>query len=407
MLLTCIALLLSVLLDSSRLSAQNEDSAVPLKIIKDVSASPEGHFTVSGTNSVQNMDLMRWAEDIAGQVERVVGKKLPCNETRPIHLTVCSEAPEDKGRISLDESGEGRHFVQSLRICNYDRIDNAEASAALCRLLLDGYVVNVPAGNAETNDVGVATGSDKHRSVPRWMYRGFARYIYHDQRAWDSDAVLRLWKAGKLKPLPELLDFAPSEMGYPYGAVYGMMIAWMESLPKKDEFLARMFQQLSTGGTLSSEWFTKSISGCLSASDVDEKWENWIIGQWRVVHRLGVATPLQVEQLKEHLVIRQDDVGMPLSTNIGQRIVFRSLIEMKPNEWKITVLKNKISDLKLLGMGKGPDFNDVVDAYCRFLDAVVSDRNTDRSNELLEKADACLDILETKVNSTVVNMTVK
>ncbi|MDD4871742.1 MAG: hypothetical protein PHR77_14390 [Kiritimatiellae bacterium] len=354
---------------------------------------------VVGSNTVQNLDLLSWAEEVVYKVERIIGMKLPYGDSRVIRIVVNDERSNSSGRVIAEERMENSELFQRLSVYNYDKVNGADANEALCKLLLNGYVTYCHAKKTELENTASRPVIANTNSVPQWLYRGISQYIYQDLRAKNTETILRIWKRGQLKPFPEFLNPVSKDNEYPYESVNGVMIAWLASLPESDKLFGKMFEQLSTGGTLSPEWFTKNIKDCNSVSDVDEKWENWIIGQWRVVRRLGVATPLQVEQLKERLVLQQGDVGMPLSTNISQRIIFQDLIGMKSSEWLPTVLQNKISELKLLGMGKGKDFNDVVYAYCKFLEAVAACKQHDYAKDLLDKAEMDLEILEMRVSA--------
>jgi hypothetical protein len=400
MLFAGVSLALSLLFHIFGLFAQETVQSPPDRIFtREVTSSPGGRFMVVGSNAVQNMELVNWAEEVADKVERTIGIKLPYGESRVIKIVVNSGDSGSSGRVVPEEKIESGELLQRLFISNYEKVEGSEANEMLCKLLLNGYVACYRPKKVEVMKLTPSQMVVKTNAVPLWFYRGVSQYIYQDTRARNIETILRLWKRGQLRPFPEFLDPVSKDGEYPYGSVNGVMIAWLESLPESDRLFDSVFEQLSSGGVLSSEWFAKNIKGCNSASDVDEKWENWIIGQWRVVHRLGVATPLQIEQLKERLLLQQGDVGMPLSTNINQRITFQSLIDFKTTEWLPTVLQNKIAELKLLGMGKGKDFNDVVSAYCKFLEAVVAGKEHDYTRELLDRADMYLEILETKVSA--------
>ncbi|OGV58849.1 MAG: hypothetical protein A2283_00695 [Lentisphaerae bacterium RIFOXYA12_FULL_48_11] len=361
------------------------------------SRSADGRFLLEGSNAVQNLELGVWAEEVAAKVERAIAVRLPYGESWVIRIvTTDDRSLGDSGKIITEEVVEGQFLVLRLKIYNYNKTDVLEANEALCKLLLDGLVIWLQskqnAADSSQAPVGFHTNS-----VPEWIWQGLSRYIYQDLRARDADTVLMLWKRAQLKPFPELLILGPAAKNYPSKSVYSVIIAWIESLPDRENLFRRMFEDLSKRGKISQAWFTKNITGCRYAADVDEKWENWILSQWRVVHRLGIATALQVEQLKERLVLRHGDIGMPLSPDIGQRITFENLIGAKQPDWMPTVLKNKISELKLLGVGKGKDFNDVVDAYGRFLEAVVAGARQERQVSLLERAEEEFKRLEASV----------
>ena len=380
------------------LCAQESGQSLSQKILsREVITSPSRSFMVVGSNSVQNMDLAAWAEGFVGKISQVTGLKLPYGSSFMFRITVTDEHPEQPGKILTKEGMEEGEFVQRLNIVNYEKADMGEANEALCRMLLNGCVINC-AGKSANNAEASSASRVQSCPAPQWLYRGMVQHIVPDLRAKNAEIVMSTWKKGRLKTLPEFLNSGSAEGGYPYDAVCGMMIAWFESFPDKSEFFGSMIRRLASGGELSAEWFSKNIKGCNSVSDIDEKWENWIIGQWRVVRRLGVVTPVLIEQMKEVIVLKPGDSGVPLSTNIGQRISFMDLIQAKDASWAPVVLQNKISELRFLGMGRGKDFGDVVESYCKFLEAVAEHRKTGRLIELLRVAESGLEALADRVS---------
>jgi len=364
-----------------------------------INTSSDGAFIVIGSNTVQDLDLISWSQELSKVVEKAVGIKTPYGVGHSVKIMVENGDPAAPGRVLIEEQDGGGNIALSLRIFNYDRVDVAVAGETMCKLLLKGYVLSCRDKGKEADSDASLVGRKKSADVPQWFYCGMARYINQDQRPDDAESILMRWRRGHLKTLPEMLDSEPEEKAYHCDAAYAMIIAWLQTLPDKSEFFGKMFGSLDSGEKLSSEWFVKNIPGCNSVSDLSEEWENWLTSQLKVIHKPGVATPLSVDQLKERLVIRPDDIGMPSSSNITTKITFDELINAKIKEvpWLPLVLQNKTAELKLFAVGRGKELNQVVESYCTFLDAVARGKRQGTLLKYLQKAKKDLAALETKV----------
>jgi len=363
-----------------------------------VNTSSDGAFVVIGSNNVQNLDLISWAQELSRMTEKAVGLKTPYGGARSIRIIVENGDPAAPAKVLADERGDGADFSQTLRIVNYDKVDVVLAGGLMCKLLLNGYVLSCREKTMEAGATAPAPMKPP-ASVPVWLYRGIAQYINQDLRPENAELILLKWRKKELKTLPELLDAEPKDQGYPYDASCGMIIAWLQSFPGKDEFFGKMFAQLAAGEALSSEWFAKNAPGSASISDLKSNWENWLVSQLNVIHKPGVATPLSIDQLKDRLVIQPDDKGMPAFTNEIKKITFDELVDVKVREspWLPLALQNKAADLRLFAVGRGKELGDVVDSYCKFLDAVVLGKRQGTLVKLLEKARKDLKDLESKV----------
>ena len=78
---------------------------------------------------------------------------------------------------------------------------------------------------------------------------------------------------------------------------------------------------------------------------------------------------------------------MPMSNGWNQRGDFRDMIEHRRAAWITPFVESKKLSLRTLALGKDNEFQSVVDAYCRFLDALGRGKGRRRLEKLLNEAD--------------------
>ena len=142
--------------------------------------SSGGRFILEGTNSIRNLDLGCWAEEVAAKVERAIADELPYGESLIIRIIAVDDASmKGVGRVVAEESVEGGVLTQRLKFYNYEKVEIAEANEALCRLLLDGLVASLHS-KQNKEDIAHVPVTLQTNSVPEWLWQGLSRYIYQD-----------------------------------------------------------------------------------------------------------------------------------------------------------------------------------------------------------------------------------
>ena len=171
-------------------------------------------------------------------------------------------------------------------------------------------------------------------------------------------------------------------------------MTWVLSQPEKGECLRRVFERVAAGDPLSAQWFVPFVPGCATVADLDEQWDRWILQQKRVVYDPGLVMSDVIRQIEAQLTLYPGDSGIPLSTNLNERIEIRDLVARRKETWIAGVAQDRAMRLRVLSAGRGQELRDVVEAYCEFFEALGKNRTRVKTLEdLLAKAQSDLDLL--------------
>lgn len=363
--------------------------------------TPVGPFVVIGSDNFLNMRLMRWAEEITQKLGRTIGEKLP-SERAEFRIVVHSPSPGSSiaGRISTGREFVEKKLVQRLIIHGYESVDNESLNEALCRLLLYDHVLErgLRIRERKRQDQFSESHGAMPSPIPLWLSQGLAQNLFPSLRARNSEIVFGLREKGNL---PSPIKFLRPESNPPAqksddsdNSVYGLFVGWILSLPNKQERLDAIFDRLAAGMPVSPEWFVDSVSDSNSLEDFDDKWTKWILRQSRIVYQPGAMPPSAINRLKSELILSPGDPGVPFG--LFEEIAFHDLIAMIGPEWIPVFAKNKAAGLRLLAVGRAEEFRDVVESYCRFLEALGETRRKSRLEKLLRRAQDGLEDLESK-----------
>jgi len=354
---------------------------------------------------MSNLFLLKWTEEIAGKVENIVGIKMPF---RRRELRIVARSPfvrqegrsdlsrEDKaasGLVTTDQEVVGRKIVQRLTVYNHENVDREDAEQALCSLLLDGYVTDIQIETGES----VQEGARKSDITPLWLSQGLAQNLDSVLKGRNVRNVLGRWEKGRVVPLGEIVRSKPGDRNYPDKSLCGLLVAWILSLPNRTECFHRIFERLAEGKDISPEWFASCIDGCGSDTDLENRWNNWICRQKRVVYEPGLVTGCLINELRAELLLYPGGFGIPSSGKLGQRIHLRDLIKEREARWLPAFCDSKRAALRILAAGRGEEFADVVDSYCRFLVALGKRKSRRSLERLVRKAEQKLKELEKTV----------
>ena len=367
-------------------------------------------FAVVGTNKPVNLELIGWANDVAVKIERRIGIDLSRNQSRAIHIVVRGDNRSRLGRVMTTEQIVKAKPVHSLLIVHFDRVDIENLQEALCRVLLERYIRSEDKGQQATSI-----------SVPSWLPLGMAQNLYPSQRRRNSRLVFDKWQQGQLMPLAKFLrsdislsadhsgatsplvmagdqkDPSPFSAHHLHQAISGMLVGWISSLPEKTDCFEKIFTGLAAGRKLSPGWFAACIPECDSITDLEAKWDNWVLLQKRKIYAPGVLTSRVIDQFKAELLLYPGNFGIPLSHSRYPGISLRDLIEKREAQWIPVFSASKSISLRLLAVGRGKEFSDVVESYCRYLDALGQRESKKVWKKLLNRAEKDLSKLTMQV----------
>jgi len=370
------------------------DGALDRPLTAGVLESSSGRFTIVGTNTLENMDLAAWAERVTAKIERAIGVDIRDEGYPLIRIIVRPPGDDSRGGVEFRRGLEAGRVVQRLLIHGYDEVSHEEATEILCRMLVDSYVIARQREQARTRGL---------RFAPPWMSIGMARNLDPSLREQNAELALALWQEGKLPSLGAILSSREGDASPARKAAYGVFFAWLRSWPESSECFQGMFRKLADGAVVPAEWLAAHMPGDASGTDLDEGWDRWMLRQKRVVyvlHKHGAATPRLVDQLKAQLLLYPGDFGIPLGGDAGREIRLEDLVELREESWIPTFSRNKSASLRLLAVGREAAFRDVVEAYCRFLDALAGGKRERVLVRLLAEADEDLAALTGRVAGT-------
>ena len=348
--------------------------------------SYDGRLWVTGADSAMKQVAMKWANGVIGGVEKVIGEDWR-SKNRQLRIRLV-ETDDDEGRARARLSMSGGRVVHRLTIQNEDRLSGEECDVALCGLLLAGYVIHSEGTSALINNYEHMVESGTVNEMPRWLFKGIAANLEVSRRARNSRIAHEAWQSGQIPMLGAFLDPSKAkkidrDLANAYA---GMVVEWISSFPDREATWKKLLARLYACEPISPEWLVTCIPNCDSVVDLEARWDEWMLRQKRRIFEPGKITGEHLIQLWSLLTVYPGDAGIPMSNEWNQRGDFRNMVEHRKAEWIIPFAENKKLNLRTLALGKDTEFQSVVDAYCRFLDALAGEKSSRRLEKLLDEA---------------------
>ena len=344
-----------------------------------VVTSPTGRFRVRGADTLETMDLASWAGDLAKQVERALRVPLPPVSQHNVLIDIVPAGENQPAGVRRSQTFSSGVLSQRLVVVGYEDADYADTERALCRLLLDAYVVSRwdPGDNG-----GNLSG------VPAWIAIGASQSLHPGRRERDGLETVALWEEGKLGSVADVLASA-SEESLP-AAVCGFLVRWLVGLPGERPCFEEIFDRLAAGKTITAAWLVTCVSGCESVVDLDETWDLRLLRERRVVyvlHKPGTISDSVLVRLRSELLLRPCDYGIRLGDGPKRALTFSDLIEQRDAEWIRRAADGKCASLRLMAVGREKRLGQVVEAYCAFLEALGERKSPAVLESLLGEAE--------------------
>ena len=350
--------------------------------------SPSRHFLVTGDDVGQTINIARWADEVSTKIERALKTKIDFKHLEfRIHLS-SSSAPSS-GCTGSSEKSSGRKYLQTLLIKNPDKVDWEDVLELHCRLLLDGLVV-------ASGDVGAGGRRQPVEDVPAWLPVGLSHCIDPALKSRDRRVVLNWQKIEAVPPLSELLKWRTLPSGRSREkAACTMMVAWLLSFPDAVNWFEQVRARLVSGDSISSEWLATVIPGCHTVADVELMWTERLAGERFVLSGPGLLSQDTLSLIKDQLVIRTGEYGIPAGTNLPQVIELKSLVAMKDDASVQAFCKAKALGLLMTALSGSEEVRAVAAAYSSFFGQVGVGGQDGKLLSLLAKAEDMLKRLET------------
>ena len=349
--------------------------------------SYDGRVWVTSANDNMKLVAMGWATDMIKGVEEMVGEEWR-SRNRQLRIKLINK-DDERGRTQARISMSGGLVVHRLAIQNEDQLSSEECDTALCGLLLAGYVIHSEGPSSLIQNYENLIESGAVKAIPRWLYKGMVANLKVSRRARDSRLAYEAWQSGQIPMLGAFLELdhgnkTERELADAYA---GMLVDWIKLLPNRAETWNKIFARLYAGEKITAEWIATCLANCDSVVALEAKWDGWMLSQKRRIFQPGQVTDEHLLRLKALLLVHPGDTGLPMSRNWNQRGDLRNVIEHRKADWIVPFAENKKLILRTLALGKDEKFQSSVDAYCRFLDALVGGKGQRRLEKLLDEAD--------------------
>ena len=340
--------------------------------------SKTGRFTAMGPRALINAEACTRSERIANMIEQELGVKCPLSRQNPLRIFVKAEEvdPADgNGAVSFSAAR------RSLVIRDVSLIGAPGGDEAICRSL---FALSVEESARQRR----ATLVHNKVRFPRWLSLGFVRYLNPRQRAIDSHTVLCEWQKGRLGLFNNILSAADAEGDSLTAAAWGTVVSWIVSMDNSREIMDSAFNCLAAGVQLDAEWLSSHVHNCSTLTDLESKWDEWILKQKRMIHFPGLEVTLDDDRLDAALLLYPGLFDIPLNSHPYGVIKWKTLIERRDEPWVEGFCKKKANDLRILTVGRSEKARKTAESYCRFLSALQRGARDRKVAELLEEAEA-------------------
>ena|GEM_PF-4003046 len=328
--------------------------------------STSGAWEVFGTNDMEMAAALRWGEEAARSLERLVG---PFNDEPSVGRLVLPPASVATTSAVWKVAVTNGVVVRRLDLPSADPPDLGRSLPSLCGLLL-----------AQPG----APGRDAARFPPAWLCVGLAQNLHAANREWNAGELLRRWREGRAGTLRSAFDSVQTAAP-PDPVVCGALVTWILSWEQGTQCIRAIISGLDEDGrAVSPEWLLQWRGGCGSAADLDEKWDEWILSRRTMVYQAGLVTPALVLELETEMTFCGRD-GRVLR---GRDLAYARSVE----PWVRTAAASRSAAVRLMGAGRDAVFQEAVSAVADFLDSVADGRSSARRRgEMLRRAEEAVE----------------
>lgn len=344
-----------------------------------MTTSASGRFRVTGSDSLENTEYTRWAEDKATQFERLLGSPIPVTRGDVMEI-VLEEPGMGYGSISTSCSRQGGGLKRVMTIPRTGSVDYDRMQEGFIELVLAGIVERRRAEGGMPAVIPV---------IPRWLNVGLAQNLDKEQLARNRKMLSATGLDLTTIPVTEVLGWENFPVGW-HGqqAVCGILTAWILSLPRSLELIVdRLVRQYA----VSPGWLAIAVVNEDSVEGMEARWRAWLQRQTRAVREFGGLSLAFIEQLKGELPMQINSPnGDSLRLGPAEVIVAR---KKYPSAVMMGAV-GRMERLRMVTMGKAPELAQVADQYCRFYQGVACGSWSMVLKWRLRRADAALKQLE-------------
>lgn len=358
--------------------------------------SASHRFVVQGFAPTEAPQITSWADDVASKVEAIIKKEIVVRDGQQIKI-IARHDDANRGRVDKAQTYVDDLLQQQIDVINPEKIDQEDILEALVELLMNRYVIEGQTTSQRKAHLG---------SVPEWLSVGLAQNLFPQLRSRNRQGGLARWNHQEKLMWEDLmkLDSMPAgRWGQKMDAALG--IQWLLTLHNADAVLRSYIGRLCSGGNVTPEQFATELLKFPTIVDLEKNWDLWIAQQQDVHDELGEIDQGGIDQLKRLLLINPADYGV-VSSKVPSSLTFAQLVEWRDESWLPRLAERISIKIKFLSIGRPPEYQDVVNRYAVFLDALRGvapgysgglfghKPSDDQLTELLRQANQAVDDLE-------------
>ncbi len=356
-------------------------SAVDKILARRKSASLSGRFSIVSDNTLINMDLSRWAEIVASKIEASTGLDLSTGIDRKFRILVRSSGTNVTPAVDFSSGIIDGKLIFTMNIDGYDSVSISRCRLIFCRMALANWIAE---RKTDVSAREISAFFNKHEPL-QWFSTGLWLDVEDSAHGRIHDSAMAKWESGRVPTVASFLKHYARGKNTLKGDVAWAFFSWLKTLDRKGAVFDRMLDRVASGREITSEWLAE-IAGKRSTDDLEMDWDSFFLQSRRMVVTPGNPSLGAIRQLEGELLLYRGNSGIPLDCEINEKDGFGALIEKKNAPWLNEFARSKKMSLRLVAAGRGEDFREVAESYCRFLDKLKKGEDNSKLKSMLQKA---------------------
>ncbi len=361
-----------------------------------MSVSPSGRFSILSANAMVNMDLLRWAENTASSIEASTGLDVSTGPDRKFRIVVRDAGTNSAPAVGLSFDVADKKLVMTMVIRGYNEVSISKCRLIFCRMILANWIAERKEGASSREIAAFLNGN----SPPGWFATGLCVDIDQSRHGRLHDSAMSKWERGKVPGATSLLKASAWEIDKDDRKnkhdVAWFFFLWLNSLGKEELVFDSILSRIASGRELTLQW----LAGILKRDSVDDlelDWDRFFLERRRSIIAFGKPSLGALRQLEGKLLLYRGNSGIPRDSEIKDKSGFAALIEKKNKPWLDEFAGSRAMSLKLTAMGRGEEFREVVESYCRFLEKLRKGEDDRKLILLLREANRRLEKLRSRL----------
>ncbi len=335
----------------------------------------------SSSKAGYRMPVLSFVSQCQDELQRVVRLKLG-SQACPLEIAIGGQNNGDTRVLTARLRDSGGGLRERIELPDPEAADLMKFKRAICVALLRAWMVD--AGGTE----------ETMRDLPGWLIDGIVRYLDRETRPADVDRTLLLWSRACLPPAKDLFE-AESLAAMREPAVSAVLASWF--LEKRPEM--NPLEALLRGAATGTEWKPEVAALLLAGTNDPYTFDNYVdgrlMGEGRVVAKLGLTTIGIMRRFRSHLLLYPSYYGKMLSNNHSW-CTFQEAVTRSGDPDVRQSAAVQLVHVKTAAAGRDGMLLAVSEAYGVFLDALARGAKEGELSRLLMEAEGMRRDLETR-----------